>query len=517
MVFNSAIFVFFFAIVYVVYWSISYLPRPKSWQNRFLLLASYFFYGWWDWIFLGLIVLSTFVDYFVARALDPRGSYGEIDASGKKEAGVPRAGRRRALLFVSVVVNLGLLCTFKYFDFFVGSFLSLARTFDPAALPGAESDLFLRVILPVGISFYTFQTMAYTIDVYRGTIRAERNFLDFALFVSFFPQLVAGPIERAGDLLPQLKQERRFSWDDVRAGAWFMLFGFFMKVYVADSIGPLVDQVYLENKAVYLAQPQLAAGHGGAQVFIASVAFAFQIFGDFAGYSTIALGAARLLGVRLTINFETPEFSQNPAELWRRWHTTLNRWVTDYVYFPLGGSKFGLFNKYRNLLIAFLLTGLWHGANWTFVLWGAFMGVWIMGYDVTRAHLPVMPETWPGWLRSLVKASKMVAVFTIFGMSATLFRAYDIEHSWMLWSSLFDLPWDLAGSVQNAKAAGPMFTELVQKIFLLVLLDAAWYRSHDPLWVHERPLWQRTLVYSVLFLMIVIFGVYGKDVIYFAF
>jgi alginate O-acetyltransferase complex protein AlgI len=504
MVFNSAVFVFFFVIVYCGYWSLSYLSDARRLQNRFLLFASYVFYGWWDWIFLGLIVASTVVDYLAARGMMADGA-------------APGTRRRRALLLLSILMNLGMLAAFKYFDFFITSFLETARLLDPAAMSGAESQLLLKVILPVGISFYTFQTMSYTIDVYRGTIAAEKNFLDFGLFVSFFPQLVAGPIERAGDLLPQFKNERKFSYEDVQAGAWFILFGFFMKVYVADSIAPLVDQVYLENKFVYAANPALAAGHGGAQVLLASVAFAFQIFGDFAGYSTIALGAARLLGIRLTINFETPEYSQNPAELWRRWHTTLNRWVTDYVYFPLGGSKFGVLNKYRNLLIAFLLTGLWHGANWTFVLWGAFMGIWVMGYDLSRPYLPVMPERWPLALKTVVRISKMIFVFSMFGVSATLFRAYDIQHSLELWRSMLSFPWDLGQSVQGVPAAGAFLSAILQKIALLVILDGVWYYTRDPLWVHKRATALRVLVYSALFFMVLIYGVFGKDVIYFAF
>lgn len=501
MVFNSAVFVCFFIIVYCLYWAIAYLPDSRRWQNRFLLLASYVFYGWWDWVFLGLVLISTVVDYYAARLMDSASS----------------RSRRRTLLIVSMVMNLGMLAAFKYFDFFISSFLEMARFFDPAAMAGAESQLLLHVILPVGISFYTFQTMSYTIDVYRETVPAEKNFFDFALFVSFFPQLVAGPIERAGDLLPQFKTDRKFSYDDLQAGAWFILFGFFMKVYVADSIAPFVDQVYLENKFVYLANPALAAGHGGAQVLLASIAFAFQIFGDFAGYSTIALGSARLLGIRLTINFDTPEYSQNPAELWRRWHSTLNRWVTDYVYFPLGGSKLGVLKKYRNLLIAFLLTGLWHGANWTFVLWGAFMGVWVMGYDLARPYLPVMPERWPQAVRTGVRLCKMIAVFSAFGVSATLFRAYDIQHSYELWRSLLSFPWNLTSSVQGVPAAGQFFVSILQKILLLVILDGVWYYSKDPLWIHKRGLAVRVAVYSVLFFMVLVYGVFGKDVIYFAF
>lgn len=501
MVFNSFIFVLFFVIVYVVYWSLSRAPGGLRLQNRFLLFASYVFYGWWDWFFLILILISTLVDYLMGLWIE----------------GAGEGRRRRVFLWTSVALNLGILGVFKYFDFFAGSFVSAARAFDPGAFPDAETSIFLRVILPVGISFYTFQSMAYTIDVYRRQIPAERNFLDFALFVTFFPQLVAGPIERAGDLLPQLKAPRKFSWDDQRNGVWFILLGFFLKTYVADSIGPLVNQVYLNGPAEYRANPAAVAGHGGAQVLFASIGFAFQIYCDFAGYSTIALGSASLLGVRLTMNFETPQFSQNPAELWRRWHSTLNRWVTDYVYIPLGGSRYGVWNKYRNLLLAFFLTGLWHGANWTFVAWGLFMGFWIAGYDLTRARLPRMPETWPVWLRGGVRGLKMAAVFGVFGLSATFFRAYDIQHSYELWKSMLSLPWNLSDEIRGVKPALIYGLEIFQKAGLLMILDYMWYRKNDALWIFQQKTLVRAVVYAILFYFIIFKGSFGKEVIYFAF
>ncbi|MCA9172706.1 MAG: hypothetical protein KDB23_33830, partial [Planctomycetales bacterium] len=222
---------------------------------------------------------------------------------------------------------------------------------------------------------------------------------------------------------------------------------------------------------VYGQMPALAANHGGAQVLIASVAFAFQIYGDFAGYSTIAMGAARLMGIRLTLNFDTPEFSQNPAELWRRWHSTLNRWLRDYVYIPLGGSKLGPFAKYFNLFMVFLLTGLWHGANWTFVLWGAWMGAWIIGHQLLLPYLPKLPENTSKSIVIPVRALKMIGVYGCFGLSATLFRAYDIEHSYLLWRSMLDFPWNLSDSIMNVPAAGPFFIEFLQKIVILLLID----------------------------------------------
>ncbi|MDH5656438.1 MAG: MBOAT family protein, partial [Spirochaetia bacterium] len=359
MVFNSGVFIYFFIAVFILHWIIARTGSVRI-LNLFLLAASYFFYGFWDWLFLGLIFISTAVDYTAAILLEK-----EISQH-----------RRKLLLAVSVIVNLGILGIFKYFDFFAESFIFMVRAFVPDAFPGGEGIL-LRVLLPVGISFYTFQTMSYTIDVYRKQIPAEKDLISFALFVCFFPQLVAGPIERAGDLLGQLKVKRFFNMENMAKGAWLVLLGFYMKVYVADSLGPLVDQVYLPGRSVYNASPAFAAGHDGLHVILSSIAFAFQIYCDFAGYSNIALGSALFLGVRLTQNFNSPEMSTNPADLWRRWHITLNRWIIDYVYIPLGGSKMGDFQKLKNLLLIFVLMGLWHGANWTFFLWGLFHGTWL--------------------------------------------------------------------------------------------------------------------------------------------
>lgn len=501
MVFNSGTFIIFLLLVLGTYWALAHATNARLLQNRFLLVASYFFYGWWDWIFLSLILISTVVDYFVALAIESTES----------------ARRRSQLLAVSVVANLGILGAFKYFDFFTTSLVALVQSFAPDAFPDGGRSLLLQVVLPVGISFYTFQTMSYTIDVYRRVIPAERDFLDFGLFVCFFPQLVAGPIERAGDLIPQFKKERRVTSEDIQKGAWLILFGFFLKTYVADNLGPLVDQVYLPSPAVYRANPELASGHGGAQVFLASIGFVFQIYGDFAGYSSIALGTARLFGIRLTVNFDGPQHSQNPAELWRRWHSTLNRWVQDYVYIPLGGSRFGLWRKERNLFVAFTLMGLWHGANWTFAMWGMLHGLWIVLYDLTAARLPRLPEGAHPALRSSVRVLKMMFVFGMLGMSSTLFRAYDIAHTWALWKSLAGIPWDMASSVKSVAAAGTYAEGIIKKIALLLFIDAMAYRTGNHFWILSRPLWQRVLLYTVLFYFIVVLGVFGKTVIYFAF
>ena len=500
MVFNSAIFIYFFVIVLAVYWSLARLSGGTRWQNAFLLGASYFFYGWWDWIFLGLILISTITDYVVARAIERS----------------DRDGRRKLLLFVSVAVNLGLLFSFKYFDFFVTGFVDMSRVVVPGAFPEGGQSLLLQVILPVGISFYTFQTMSYTIDVYRRVIPAERDPVDFGLFVCFFPQLVAGPIERASDLLPQLKQPRAWNMDNVREGAWLLLLGFFMKVYIADNLGPLVDQVYLANKHVYAQNPALAAGHGGGHVFWASIGFAFQIYGDFAGYSAIALGTARFLGVRLTVNFEMPELAQNPAELWRRWHATLNRWVMDYIYIPLGGSRYGLWRKNRNLVVAFILMGLWHGANWTFLIWGALHGGWLVAHAMLQPYLPRLPESAPSWLRGLTVSSKMMAVYTVFALSAILFRAYDIQHTWVLLESLL-VGWGDVHPIREMPPVGRYAGDIIAVVLPLILIDVMAYRKDSLFWIFDRGVALRTALYVAMFFTIVTLGVWGKDVIYFAF
>ena len=503
MVFNSAVFLFFFFWVFIAYWSLGRLSRGVIWQNRFLLLVSYVFYGYWDWVFLGLIFISTGIDYSVGRSL-------EKTESLKK---------RRILLSISIAANLGLLGAFKYFDFFASSFVLMARSVFPGSFPDGADSLLLKVILPVGISFYTFQTLSYTIDVYRRLIPAERNLPDFALFVCFFPQLVAGPIERAKDLLPQFKERRVFHPDDLSKGAWLMLLGFFMKVYVADNLDPLVNMVYLDGRATYEKFPQLAAGPGGFHVFLASIGFAFQIYGDFAGYSCIALGTARMMGIRLSVNFNAPELSQNPVEFWRRWHITLNRWLQDYVYIPLGGSRMGRLAKERNIFLAFMLVGLWHGANWTFVLWGVFHGVWLILYDLTVDRLPRLKEDARPFLRRMAVVLKMLGVFTVFGLTAVFFRAYDLKHSLILLKSLFTFPWpwEASASLNQLPAAGSYFSAIFNKIFVLLLLDIAAYRYKNYFWIFDRPLFVRVAVYTLLFLSILVMGVFGKDVIYFAF
>ena len=500
MVFNSGVFVYFFVAVFILHWIIIRYSKNIRLLNLFLLAASYFFYGYWDWLFLGLILISTAVDYSIALFLDR-----EEDAR-----------KRKFLLMFSVVINIGILGIFKYYDFFAKSFVVMVQSISPEAFPDGPGGILLNVILPVGISFYTFQTMSYTIDVYRRQIPAEKDVVSFALFVCFFPQLVAGPIERAGDLLSQLKESRIFKMENLAKGAWLILLGFYMKVYVADSLGPLVDMVYLPGKSVYENSPGLASGHDGFHVILASIAFSFQIYCDFAGYSNIALGSALFLGIKLTQNFNSPEMSTDPGELWRRWHITLNRWVTDYIYIPLGGSRLGKFQKHRNLLIAFVLMGLWHGANWTFLLWGFFHGSWLVLHELTKNKLRLVSENSPLVFKSSIKILKMIGVFTVFGMTATFFRAYDLNHVIELWKSIFNFPYDGHG-LRGVMPAGVYAASLFKKLVFLIFLDAMSYIRKDVFWIFKSHTLVRSVIYIYMFLIIVALGVFGREVIYFAF
>ncbi len=352
MLFNSQHFLWLFVLVYGLYWA---LGRSRRSQNVLLLAASLFFYGYWDWRFLGLLLFSTTIDFLCGLALD-------------RYEQRPRA--RRLVILVSVCLNLGLLGFFKYFNFFVDS-ASKAL----ASLGLGAPDWSLRIVLPVGISFYTFQALSYTIDRYRGEIETERSFLDFALFVAFFPQLVAGPIVRARDFLPQVSRPRTFRWADQAVGLRLTAWGIFKKTVVADNLAPFVDSVFgAERPAGILVR------------LVAVYAFAVQIYCDFSGYTDIARGTARMLGFDFVWNFRMPYLARNPAEFWRRWHMTLSTWLRDYLYVPLGGNRRGPRRTYFNLMATMVLGGLWHGAAWNFVLWGVYQGL-----------LLVVHRAWSGW------------------------------------------------------------------------------------------------------------------------
>lgn len=389
MIFNSLAFLIFIAAFLPVYFNLK-----GKFRLTFCLIASYFFYGWWDWRFLILILTSTLVDFYV----------------GLKLSNTEKKAQRKKLLVASILVNLGFLAFFKYFNFFIDSFQNLANNFGWE--PGFNT---LYIILPVGISFYTFQSMSYTIDVYNKKINVENNFLRFATYISFFPQLVAGPIVRAKDFLPQFQRDRDFDWDRIISGSGQVLWGFFKKVAVADSLAPFIDQCF--------AAPE---SFTSLHLAIGVVFYSFQIYCDFSGYSDIAIGLARMMGFDFPTNFRTPYFSQSFSEFWTRWHITLSSWLRDYLYIPLGGNRDGKIMTYRNLMITMLLGGLWHGASWVFVFWGFLHGMYLVVQRLFGKQFGAVLT----WLRApsfLKVAINIILIYSFTNVAWIFFRSPDFE------------------------------------------------------------------------------------------
>lgn len=396
MLFNSIDFALFLPIVFILYWFV--FNKNLKQQNFLILAASYVFYGWWDWRFLFLLFFSTAADYFICLGLKNQDD----------------KFRRKFLLYVSITVNLGLLGFFKYYNFFVENFVS-AFTFFGNKIEGYT----LYILLPVGISFYTFQTLSYTIDVYRKKLAPARDFISYSAFVSFFPQLVAGPIERATHLLPQFHRERHFNPSNAVNGLRQLLWGLFKKMVIADNCAEYVNIIF-NNSDEY----------SGSTLLLGAVLFSFQIYGDFSGYSDIAIGTARLFDFNLMQNFAYPYFSRDVAEFWRRWHISLSTWFRDYLYIPLGGSKAGTWIKIRNTSIVFLVSGFWHGAAWTFIIWGALNAIYFIPLLITdrnRRHLDVVAEG--KTLPNLNEILHMVATFILITFAWIFFRAQSVEHA----------------------------------------------------------------------------------------
>lgn len=404
MLFNSLEFAIFLPLVFILYWLLNSVA--VKWQNVLLLAASYVFYGWWDWRFLSLIMFSSLVDYFVGIGL----------------SGTTAPGKRRWLLITSLAVNLGFLGFFKYYNFFAESFADaftlLGNSFEPTRL---------SIILPVGISFYTFQTLSYSIDVYKGKLEPTRDAVAFFAYVSFFPQLVAGPIERATNLLPQFYGKRKFDESRAVDGLRQILWGLFKKVVIADNCAQYADLIF-NNSADY----------SGSTLLLGAIFFAFQIYGDFSGYSDIAIGTARLFGFSLMKNFAFPYFSRDIAEFWRRWHISLSTWFRDYLYIPLGGSRGGVAMQVRNTFIIFVVSGFWHGANWTFVVWGALNALYFLPLLLAkrnRNHLEVVAENriWP----TPLELGRMALTFGLTVLAWVFFRAENLAHALAYLSEIF--------------------------------------------------------------------------------
>ena len=468
MVFTSLHFAAFFIVAYGVYRAL-----PHRAQNWWLLAASYYFYAAWDWRFLSLLIGSTLVDFAVARAIH------------REEE--PK--RRKRLLWLSLAFNFGMLGFFKYFDFFSESLAAAA------ALIGWHLDpITLHVILPIGISFYTFMTVSYVVDVYRRTITPEPSLLNFAVFVAYFPHLVAGPILRAALLLPQIAQPRQISRTQITDGLWLMAWGLFQKLFVADNLAGLVSSAYAPE-----------AAPTGAEVWLATVAFAFQIYGDFAGYSNLARGMSKLMGIELNVNFRFPYFVTSPQEFWRHWHISLSTWLRDYLYIPLGGNRGSAWDTSRNLMITMVLGGLWHGAAWTFVLWGVYQGL-VLG--IGRAFWSRERPPLPLWQRVL----GVLVMFQVTCYGWLIFRAESASQIRDLTVRLFT-DWSLP-----AIASRTLVMPLVLIVTPLLIVHAYQARRDDELAIARLRWPVRYALGGLIGYLVLLFGNFeGAQFIYFQF
>lgn len=407
MLFNSIDFALFLPIVFILYWFIA--NRNLKLQNLLIVIASYFFYGWWDWRFLSLIIFSTVVDYAVGRRLDIEN----------------KPVRRKVLLWISIAVNLGFLGFFKYYNFFLDNFVSAFSFF------GMEIKAHsLNIILPVGISFYTFQTLSYTIDVYKRKLAPTKDFIAFSAFVSFFPQLVAGPIERATNLLPQFSSKRSFEYSKAVDGMRQILWGLFKKIVIADNCAEVVNMTF-NNSTDY----------SGSTLAIGAIFFTFQIYGDFSGYSDIAIGTSRLFGFNLQQNFAFPYFSRDIAEFWRRWHISLSTWFRDYLYIPIGGSRGSTLMKIRNTFIIFIVSGFWHGANWVFIVWGILNAIYFLPLLLSNNNRNHMDTVAKGkFLPSLKEFFGILITFGLTVFAWIFFRSENMEHAMQYITDMFKYP-----------------------------------------------------------------------------
>ncbi len=470
MLFNSLQFAVFFAVVYGLYRVLGH-----RWQNRMLLAASYLFYGAWNYKFLSLILLSTVVDYFCGLRMAAAGS---------------RTARRRFLI-LSISTNLGILGFFKYFNFFADNAATMLL-----ALGVPVNIGLLEIVLPVGISFYTFQTMSYTIDIYREKLKPERNFFDFALFVAYFPQLVAGPIERASRLLPQIKRPRRITTADTQEGVFLVLWGLFKKLVIADNLALIVN-------SGFGAAGSIASG----DALIAVYAFAFQIYCDFSGYSDIARGVSRLLGIKLVLNFNLPYFATGPRDFWRRWHISLSQWLRDYLYIPLGGSRGGAGILAASLMLTMLLGGLWHGAQWTFVVWGGYHGLLLI---VSRICAP-LTERWAASGSQTVKFLQIVGTFHLVCLGWLIFRAESL-------AQVVQMIQTISAGTGLSTAGAQWLMHLIGFGGLLLVVQLIQYMRDDLLILLRAPFALRWVGQVALFYGFVLLGSPGGQAfIYFQF
>ncbi len=482
MLFNSIDFAIFLPVAFILYWLIDRYNHP--FQNVYLVLISYFFYGCWDWRFLGLIFLSTVVDFFVGLSLS------------KYE----HSGLRKLFLGISITVNLGILAFFKYFNFFLDN-ISMVFSFWGTNLELTSLD----IVLPVGISFYTFQTMSYTIDNYLRKIKASDDFVAFAAFVCYFPQLVAGPIERASNLLPQFNKKRNFDYDEAINGMRQVLWGLFKKVVIADNCAEVANQVF-NNSSDY----------SGSTLLIGAIFYSFQIYGDFSGYSDMAIGTSKLFGIKLMKNFSFPYFSRDVGEFWRRWHISLSTWFRDYLYIPLGGSKGGISLKLRNTFIIFIVCGFWHGANWTFIVWGLLNAIYfipLLLLNKNRKYIEIIAKG--KYLPALGDIIKVLVTFSLITISWVFFRAENLTHAISYLSEMFSI------SIFHYPDEGIVSMGRTTMVLMFIFIIMEWIGREGEFafeWIgKDRPYYIRFPMYYGMTLMIMWFSGKEQEFIYFQF
>ncbi len=477
MIFNSLDFAIFLPVVFLLYWFV--FNKNLKIQNLLIVVASYVFYGWWDWRFLFLILFSTLVDYAVGISLE-------------KET---NSMKRKGLLWISILVNLGFLGFFKYYNFFLDNFVA---SFSFFGMPINANSL--DIILPVGISFYTFQTLSYSIDIYRRKMHATEDIIAFSAFVSFFPQLVAGPIERATNLLPQFKIERKFDYSEAIIGLKQILWGLFKKMVIADNCAHFANIIF-NNSEMY----------SGSTLFLGAIFFTFQIYCDFSGYSDIAIGTSRLFGFKLMRNFVYPYFSRDIAEFWRRWHISLSTWFRDYLYIPLGGSKGSKLNQIRNVFIIFIVSGFWHGANWTFIFWGFLNALYFLPLLLARKNRKYIDiigddKTFP----SLKEFAGMVITFMLTVFAWIFFRSKNLEQAFEIIINIFSKSFFQMPEVRPSNIL----------VLILILVSIEWWGKRWEFPIKNLPIKSKFIrwsVYSILIFIIIIFSGKQQEFIYFQF
>jgi D-alanyl-lipoteichoic acid acyltransferase DltB (MBOAT superfamily) len=481
MLFNSINFAIFLPLVFVLYWFVS--PKNLKFQNVLLLISSYFFYACWDWRFLFLLLFSTVLDYYTALQME------QNDAASK----------RKFWFWLSISINLGFLGVFKYYNFFAESFAVAVANLGFEVHPST-----INVILPVGISFYTFHGLSYVIDIYKKRITAEKNFVDYSVFVSFFPLLVAGPIERATHLLPQIKRERKFNYANAVDGLKQILWGLFKKVVIADNCAHYANIIFDSNN-----------DYSGSTLVFGALFFTFQIYGDFSGYSDIALGTARLFGMDLLRNFAFPYFSRDIAEFWRRWHISLSSWFKDYLYIPLGGSKGGMWMKIRNTFIIFLVSGFWHGANWTFLIWGFLNALYIMPsiiFNSNRNHLDSVAAG--KFFPTIKELLAMTLTFTLTTFAWIFFRAENVTHAYQYITKIFTAKLFIIEDFKDDSKLFPIVT------FILFFIIIEWLGREKQYAIAElfsKNRLFRWIFYYGLLLIILLYAGLNQQFIYFQF